>query len=236
MTIRALAPDQSRTAVRAFVALVGLFVVFRLGALLSWRPGGYVVDWTERYFFQGWLRYVDAGYLPYLDFWMEYPPLLPWFGVAAYWLAQGLPPWQDATLWFSLTTGLPLLIADVVSLTLIWAIARRLHGETAALLAAAIFSALLIPLYFWLSGFDGPALTSVLAAVWLALPRADSPRMGMVRAVAAGVAIGLGMQYKLMPVAVAPVVALALWFSARRWSAAAFVGTAVAVNVAVTLP
>ncbi|MCS6801396.1 MAG: hypothetical protein RMM58_02885 [Chloroflexota bacterium] len=217
---------------RAFVGLLALFVAFRLAALLSWRPGGYVVDWSERYFFGFWLRYVDAGYLPFVDFWMEYPPLLPYFGIAAHWLAGWLPPWRDPQLWFSLTTGLPLLAVEALTLLLLFQIGRRLWGDLAALLGAAIWASLLAPLYFFLSGFDGPAVLAILATLWLALPGARRP---LLRAALAGVILGLGAQYKVLPLAVAPA-ALAAFWSAGRAAALLFGATLGLTMLAVALP
>lgn len=215
------------------LAIVALFLAFRLAALLSYRPGGYVVDWTERYFFGFWLRYVDAGYFPYTDFWMEYPPLLPWFGILAHWAAQAMPIWRDPAFWFSLTTGLPLLLFDLGSLALVFAITDRIAGRVSAALAAAAFASLLVPLYYWLSGFDGPAVFAILAVVWLALPR---ERRLFWRAALAGLVLGLGMQYKLVPVAIAPAALWAFWFAGRRGAAGVFFAVTAATNIAVSLP
>ncbi|GIW09249.1 MAG: hypothetical protein KatS3mg061_0306 [Dehalococcoidia bacterium] len=211
---------------RWLLALLALVGAFRLAALVSWRPGGYVVDWSERYFFAGWLRYVDAGYFPYRDFWMEYPPLLPLFGVVSYWLAQWLPPWRDPTLWFSLTTGLPLWLADLLTLALIGLIGRRLWGQPLALLAAAAWASLLLPLYFFLAGYDGPAVLALLFALWLALPSERGVRW---RALLAGVALGLGFQYKVLPIAIAPAVVVAFWH--QRRSAAGLCALALTLTV-----
>ncbi|MFN8535142.1 MAG: hypothetical protein U0556_16515 [Dehalococcoidia bacterium] len=219
-------------AEQPLLGLLGLFIVFRLGTLLSWRPGGYVVDWSERYFFGFWLRYVDAGYLPYRDFWMEYPPLLPLFGIAAHWLALWLPPWREPALWFSLTTGLPLLAVDAATLVVLFLIGRRLWGPVPALLGAAAWASLLVPLYFFLSGFDGPAVLSILVAIWLALPGGRRP---VLRAVLAGVVLGLGMQYKVLPLAVAPAIAMAFWTTTRA-ATGAFVLAVALTNLAVAGP
>lgn len=225
-------PARAGQAPRLFIGLLLLFVAFRLAALLSWRPGGYVVDWSERYFFGFWLRYVDAGYLPFVDFWMEYPPLLPYFGVAAHWLAGWLPPWRDPHLWFSLTTGLPLLLVDALTLALIFVLGRRLWGDLAALLGTAIWASLLAPLYFFLSGFDGPAVLAILATLWLALPGRRWPRG---RAALAGVILGLGVQYKALPLAIAPAVLVAFWAAARP-AGLLFAGTFGLTLIAVALP
>lgn len=210
----------------SFLGLLGLFFLFRLSALISYRPGGYVVDWTERYFFVGWLRYVDAGYFPYRDFWMEYPPLLPWYGIVTYWLSQNLPPWIDPTLWFSLTSGLPLILAECGILTLVYLLTRRTFGHWKGMLAAACYATLVVPLYFFLSGYDGFSVWTILLVLACLLP-------GKARwALAGGIVLGLGIQYKLVPVIVAPV-ALAVFARRREWRSLAIFSGAAAVTILV---
>jgi len=78
-----------------FWMILALFVVFRLLALFLMRPGGYIRDWSDFDTYFGIAALSDYGLYPFLNFWLEWPPLVPWLVVGAYNLALYLPPWPD---------------------------------------------------------------------------------------------------------------------------------------------
>src|SRR5205823_6457093 len=72
---------------KLFIAFAGLHLL----ALLFLRPGGYVADWSDFEFSRSWAALSDRGAYPYLDFWMEYPPLTPATALVAYRVSRALP-------------------------------------------------------------------------------------------------------------------------------------------------
>jgi hypothetical protein len=112
-----------------FLALLALFLVFRLLTLLLLRPGGYIRDWSDFDTFLGIAATSDYGLYPFLHYWLEWPPLVPWLAVGAYQLSLLCPPWTDQRLWFTLILGSVFLLFEAGNFVLLYRIARRLGGE-----------------------------------------------------------------------------------------------------------
>jgi len=112
-----------------FFALLALFVVFRLLTLLLLRPGGFIRDWSDFDTFLGIAAMSDYGLYPFLHYWLEWPPLVPWLAVGAYKLSLLCPPWTDARLWFTLILGGVFLLFETGNFVLLYRIARRVYGE-----------------------------------------------------------------------------------------------------------
>jgi hypothetical protein len=111
-----------------FLALLALFLVFRLLTLLLLRPGGFIRDWSDFDTFLGIAAISDYGLYPFLHYWLEWPPLVPWLAVGAYKLSLLCPPWTDPRLWFTLILGSVFLLFETGNFILVYRIARRL-GE-----------------------------------------------------------------------------------------------------------
>jgi hypothetical protein len=112
-----------------FLALLALFLVFRLLTLLLLRPGGYIRDWSDFDTFLGIAATSDYGLYPFLHYWLEWPPLIPWLAVGAYKLSLLFPPWTDQRLWFTLILGSVFLLFETGNFVLLYRIGRRLGGE-----------------------------------------------------------------------------------------------------------
>jgi hypothetical protein len=180
---------------RQFVTILILFVAFRAGAILVFRPGGYLGDLSDFGYYRLLLSFTNQGFYPLIHFWVEYPPVFPWILVGLYRLSLLIPAWPQAGTWFYLLLSAFLTAVEAGNLILIYALARRLHGAEPAVRLAWVYSALLIPVLTLLGGFDGLVLLFLLAAVWLTLSQ---------RPVASGVAVGLGFMTKLVPIAAVP--------------------------------
>lgn len=181
---------------REFLLLLLLFTAFRLLALFLLRPGGFIYDYSDYYFFESFAAFSDEGFYPFVHYWMEYPPLFPWMAVGAYRLGLRFPLWTDPRLAFYSLVGLELLPFEIGCLALIYLIARRVHSPRVALRCGWIYALLFVPLYTWTGWFDTMPLFFLLATLYLLLDR---------RALTAGIALGLGFMSKATPAVILPV-------------------------------
>ncbi|HMN62178.1 MAG TPA: hypothetical protein PJ988_17540 [Anaerolinea sp.] len=152
--------------------------------------------------------------LPYLHFWVEFPPLFPFLLKAVYALSGGVEHAFTYLLVFLLTA------ADLGSVILFTRLAARLDDSPAVwrgVLLAGLLAAL--PYTWWY--FDSLVLFLVLLAFEWAFSRKP--------AALAGVALGLGILTKLFPALILP--ALWRWLPPRR--AAALSAAALLLTVAV---
>ncbi|HLZ07883.1 MAG TPA: hypothetical protein VKT80_04795, partial [Chloroflexota bacterium] len=181
---------------REFGLLALLFISLRLAAVLFLRSGGYVYQGDHDFLFYRDVGELSlSGYYPYLDYWMEYPPLAAWAIVGVYRLSLLLPSWPDSLLWFHTFLATFSAIFDVGNLFLVYKIADLLHGRRLGLRAAWIYALLFLPLYALISWLDSMAVFFLLLTTWLALRG---------RPATAGVAAGLGLLTKLIPAVAVP--------------------------------
>ncbi|MGD8398593.1 MAG: glycosyltransferase 87 family protein, partial [Anaerolineae bacterium] len=201
-----------------------LFVAFRLMALVVFRPGGYLGEMGDLGYYRLLLGFANQGFLPVVDFWMEYPPIFPWLMLGIYRLSLLIPPWSVPGTWFYLLLGTVLTIAAAGNLLLLYNLARRLVDQKQAVRLSWIYAVLLVPLLTIFIGFDGLALLALLWAVLLTLDR---------RPVASGIATGLGFMTKLVPIAAAPA---ALMHLPRLGSRAKYVAALALTILLIALP
>lgn len=171
--------------------LLLLVVAVRLGTLLLLRPGGFVYDFSDYGWYRQMAQLTNEGFYPFVDFWMEYPPLFPWLNVALYRLSVLVPPAFDPRLWHHVLLGLTLLPFDLGILVLLRRVASAAWGEDVGAWCAATWSLLFVPLYTWAGWFDSMAVFFYLLAVWLIVEG---------RPLAAGVTLGVGFMVKISPI------------------------------------
>ena len=195
---------------RDFLLLLTLFVAFRLGSVLFFRPGGYIRDYSDLIFYQSRASWQDFGFLPYRDYWSEYPPLFAWLTVGIDRIARLIPAWDDQRLWFAALFGLVTVAAETLTLVALYRLARRIHGD-GALRVAWLYALLFLPVYLLGGWYDALPVATIIGALALLLS-------GMTAApLLAGVLIGLGGALKLVPLALLAVVPLALARWRDRW-------------------
>jgi hypothetical protein len=217
MTERKVNPSQD------FLLLLILFVAFRLGAVFFFRPGGYIRDYSDLIFYQSRASWQDFGFLPYRDYWSEYPPLFAWLTVGIDRIARLIPAWDDQRLWFAALFGLVTVAAETLTLVALYRLARRIHGD-GALRVAWLYALLFLPVYLLGGWYDALPVATIIGALALLLS-------GMAAApLLAGLLIGLGGALKLVPLALLAVVPLALARWRDRWIAW---GSALAVTAGV---
>jgi hypothetical protein len=226
-----------RTASRHadFLLLLSLFVAFRLGSILFWRPGGYVRDYADLIYYQGRASWQDFGLLPYRDYWSEYPPLFAWFSLWVDTISRRIPLWEDERLWYAVVFGLCMAAAETVTFVCVYWLARRVHrvgdpprpeesfeqealnqnvranerGTQAALRAAWIYAGLFLPVYLMGGWYDALPIATILVGVALLCGRGT-----VMQALAWGIVIGAGGLLKLVPLALLASLPLA-WQSGR---------------------
>jgi hypothetical protein len=218
-----------------FILLLVLFVVFRWLAVVAYRPGGLVLDFSDFYFYRVFAQLTRAGYYPYVNLWTAYPPIYPYLMIALYKISALLPPWTFENLWFTLLLGSTLLVFETGNLVLIYATAGLFYPRQTALRCGWFYAMLFVPVYTLTGWFEGFPLFFFLLALHLLLRR---------RLLLSGFVSGVGFMIKLLPLVLLPLgVRLcgfdlahlrATWGKARR--AALYAGIFLATILAIALP
>ncbi len=213
-------PQKTSSTRADFWLLLALFVAFRLLTLLLLKPGGFIRDWSDFDTYLGIAQLSDYGLYPYLHFWLEWPPLVPWLMVGAYRLSLLIPVWtEDPRLWFVTILGAVFVLFEAGNFWLVYRLARRLlTGRADILRVLAMYALLFPPVYAMLGFFDGMALFFILFSLDLLL--AD-------RFKGAAMAAAVGTLVKLTPIITAGVAAWLLWHRLkpdRRRAAIAWLG------------
>ena len=122
---------------------------------------------------------------PFLDYWVEFPPLFPFLSAVIYRVAGGREYVYDTLLIFLLT------ITQAACLWVFQKIAERIYPADGSGYRTWIFLFLSLPLAYTWWYFDPFALLALLAGIFLLIEKEDIP---------AGLAIGIGFLIKLFPV------------------------------------
>jgi hypothetical protein len=193
---------------RALTLAFGMRLLW-LAIFLAWSPWARVSDVG---FYQHLVQQSDAGHYPFLDFWLEYPPVFPWLAVGIYKLAAGGFVWAFA---------LVMSAVEFVNVGLVYVLAGRAQGGLLARRAVLLYALCPLPVWFALGWFDALAVLAMLVSVLLLVNR---------RAVGAGAAVGAGILVKVSPGMLVLAAPLALgWRGALRF------GVAVVATLAVLL-
>jgi hypothetical protein len=186
-----------------------LFVAFRL-ALLAFWPADELARWSDYDYYYELARWVDEGKLPYLHYWVEYPPLFPYLSVLIYLLTPHYVAYAAAL-------ALVLLAFEVGSLVLFHRLAQRALGDAQAERVMWTYALLFAPVATWWLSFDAITTFFLLLAVerWVAGRRMQS-----------ALAAGVGGLVKWFPLLFLPVA-----FRFRRNWGQAIGYAAVAVGV-----
>lgn len=151
-----------------FRLLLYLFVGLRVTLLLAYQP--FLIDGVERGTgVQGDRAYHYAlaelsaeGYLPFRDYWSEFPPVWYLLTTAVYQM-QGEN--ANYTGW-SMVLGIILIAFDAGNLVLIRRIGSRLHGEATGMSLAWVYALLAAPLIFLWWNFETMVAFWLLLGLW----------------------------------------------------------------------
>lgn len=190
-----------------------LFVSFRVSFMAFW-PADQLACWSDYDYYYQIASWVDQGRLPYLHYWVEYPPLFPFLSVLLYRLTPHYAAYATAV-------ALAQLAFEAGSLALLYRLAARLQGEDGASQTVWTYALLFAPLAAWWLSFDALTTFFLLLAVerWVAGRRIQS-----------ALAAGVGGLVKWFPLLVIPAAAR---FRRNRREAAVYAAAALAVVVAV---
>ncbi len=209
----------------SFVLFAVLFLAFRIVVLLLYRPGGFFADYSDyNTSYLPFAQWSDKGLYPFVDYWLEWPPLFSWLVVGVYRLSLLIPSWTDPRLWYNTLLGLSLLPFEVGNFVLVYLTGLELYDRAKALKCALIYACLFTPLYTWSGWNDCMSLFFLLLGLYLCLRG---------RAVFAGIMVGLGFWVKVIPILVVPV-GLRVLDGLRR--KASFVTATCVTLLAIALP
>lgn len=215
-----------------FLLICLLFVSFRLLAILLFRPGGFIADFSDYDFYYTWGKLMPQGYRAYDNLWTAYPPLFPALMLPIFELSSRIPPWVDPRLFFHTFLGGALLVFETGNLVLIYRLARKLGpgpdrekkevesvsestSLNSSLVPPLLYALLFAPVYTLLGWFEPMPLFFMLLGLDLLLT-------GRTRAwgwVGSAVAAGLGFLTKLTPALLLPIAVR--WLGAKlSWAAA----------------
>lgn len=231
-TVPLPAPDNDRgTASQATEGLqIGPWLIIALAAALR-IPLLLVTTGVDYPFYLELGRLSSLGFLPYRDFWLEYPPVFPWLVVAAYRLTLLMPApafyplLADAYAGiFHFNLGLVLVAADLVGIGLVWKICCQLWSRAEAQRRTLVYAILFWPIIVALGWYDTLPCTMLLCGLWLIL-RGQAGR--------AGAMAGLGFMTKVFPAILVPIA----WkfIPGRRERIAALLGAGV-VTALIAIP
>jgi hypothetical protein len=139
-------------------------------------------------------RFAMSGAYPFIDYWVEYPPMYPWMNTAAYLLSTLFP--GEQLVWFGTFQRWALLPFDIGGVILVYLIARRIDAsENHALRVSLLYTVAFVTLYVPLGWYDSLPLFWLLLTLYYAI---------ISRPAWCGVAASLGFLSKPIPVLVLP--------------------------------
>jgi len=207
------------------ISLLLLFVTMRMLGVLFLRPGGFFIfHLADTGHYWNLARWQAANAYPFFDYWMEYPPIFPWLTVLAYRISLVLPPWQGSAIWFSLAYHVLLIPFELGGFLLIYALANMFSGRQRAYESIAKYALVFVPFIVFLGFFDTLPMFLLLLGLYALLQNWPGRT---------GLAIGLGIMTKVIPVILVP----AAWSYLGRGQARARLLLAMAaVILAISLP
>ena len=200
--------------------IIVLFVALRL-MLLATFPADNLTLFGDYVYYYELAAYSDQGYLPFIHYWSEYPPVFPFLSVGIYQLAHVFGGGYHI---FVQLMGLLMLGVNTANLVLFLRLAQRLRGDDVAERLGWVYSSLFVPLIYTWWNFDALTVFSLLLTLELLL-------CGRERWSA--VVMGVGALIKLVPLLVFPAVVRTR--PRRRWLTYGLVAAAVVGLVVVPL-
>ncbi|RME97858.1 MAG: DUF2029 domain-containing protein [Chloroflexi bacterium] len=187
------APDTSGQLHRAsspgvsgagFSLILALFASGRLMLLLAFPPENLITYGDYQHYFN-LASLTERGFYPFLHYWYEFPPIFPYLNIAVYTVAGG------ALKNYIILLALVLLVVECANLFLLYRLAALLYGRGRAVTTAWIYTALFVPVFFWLGNFD--ALTTFFVLLGLYALLREKHRL-------LAAALGVGAMVKVVPV------------------------------------
>ncbi len=195
--------------------IVGLFIAFRLMWLIAYPPDSLMIYGDYPYYFD-LARLANDGRLPFLGYWVEYPPLFAY-------LCQGLYAVSgDRYHTFAALLGLVMIAFEAGNVVMVWRLASHIHSGQDALRLTWVYALLFAPAFVMWHNHD---VISTFFLLWAA----DEFLRGRVNRSA--VWVGVGAMIKYFPVLLLPVA----WRFRRNWREAVIYAVIVAGVCVATL-
>jgi hypothetical protein len=187
---------------RRYLPIVALFIALRLMVMATFPPDHLTLFGDYIYYYE-LAVYSDHGYLPFIHYWSEYPPVFPFLSVGVYQFARLFGGGYHVYVYLM---GLLMLAVNTGNLMLFLRLAQRLRGAESVERLGWAYSVLFVPLIYTWWNFDALTLFSLLLALeWLL---GGHERWS-------AVAMGVGALVKLVPLLLFPAVMRTRpW---RRW-------------------
>jgi len=187
-------PRWAQQRPREFFLILGLsrllLLAVRLPALF-WLP-----FYSEyQFWWEMMQQHGPHGWYPFLHYWTEYPPVMPWVVTGLYQLSVAVCNGSVAQGCFYSLFGLMLIGLELIGLALLFQAAKKL-GVPQALRAATFFAVGFLPFYVWTGWWDVLPIALLLAA-WLLLVTG--------RTWQSAILVGVGALTKLFPLLVLPI-------------------------------
>jgi len=195
-------PEQTRLEKKEILGVALLFLVFRMMV-----PLWFVPQYSEfAHYLYPFMLLSDPGFisnhnlqpaLPFIDYWLEYPPVFPWVALAVYHVNVGIfGTGGGGPLAFSASVSMFLAVVDLANLLLIYMIAKKVDGHRFAMRCTVGYSLLFFPLVLAAGYFDSIVLCAMLLSLWAMIQ--GKPAL-------AGGAVGFGIMTKFIPFMLIPV-------------------------------
>ena len=187
-----------RKRLNQFLLILILFLNARLLMLLILPADNLTIYGDYRYYFDLGRLFWDLGYLPFIHYWSEYPPLFPFLNLVLYGASSGL--FKN----YVVLAGLVLLLFETGSLVLLYLMSTDLRRDTAAVQISWVYVMLYVPLFIWLRNYDPMPAFFFLLALFILLRSRSWWLSGLI--------IGLGTMIKFFPI----LLLITVWWT-RGW-------------------
>ncbi len=178
-----------------FLLIIILFFTSRLMMLLAFPLEDLIVYGDYQHYFNladmsrpgGCAPVVGPhrGCYPFIDYWYEFPPIFPYLNIALYTLAgQQLKN-------YAFLMAFALLLVECANLYLLYRLAFTLYDRAQAINIAWIYTALFVPVFFWLGNFDALTAFFILLGLYSLIKHKNKTL---------ALALGLGTMVKFLPV------------------------------------
>jgi hypothetical protein len=175
---------------RDIALVVGLFVAFRLMWLMAY-PADNLTVYGDYPYYHGLAQLARAGRLPFLGYWVEYPPLFAYLIQGIYALTG------DHYHVFATLLAFVMLVFEAGNVVMVFRLAGHVHSRGNALRLAWVYAALFAPTFVMWHNHD------VISTFFLLLA-ADEFLRG--RSNRSAVWVGVGAMVKYFPALLLPVV------------------------------
>ena len=149
-----------------FSLVLVLFFTSRLMLLLAFPPENLIFYGDYQHYFN-LASMTERGLYPFVHYWYEFPPIFPYLNIAVYSLAGGQLKNYIVLLAFVL------LLVEAANLYLLYRLALILYGPARAGQTVWIYTALFVPVFFWLGNFDALTTFFILLGLVALVKRVD---------------------------------------------------------------